>query len=312
MIATVKMRHSLCLLSVLFFLLLPFVSRGAGATIPGITVGLDRDRLAAGRTARLEVAITWEGAADEFDFNRPEIGELSLVSPTGSSSESRTYLSAGRNFQVRRFLFDLQAEEAGSGEIGPITVIYRRKDGEDEYSLRAESLPIKVVPLAAGFIPLSLRTLLIAAAVIVGAALFGLYIVWTVKRYRKKSSDLIEDYIENLEEITLAELDRVGKYRVSGDLERYYREIARILNDYLDKKYSVTISADGIRGGEDSAAISDETMRELDGLAAELTRCRFGDYPANPTEQENLLKKVYRFINEQKGESDGYRYSGNQ
>lgn len=290
--------------SVLFFFL---AIRPAGAlTIPRISADLNNDRVAIGETVLLAVTVTWIGPASAFLFLPPQPPECRGLTVTGTAQRSIVYRTDGDPHQVRDYLFSLRGDVEGSGRVGQVRLLYRRGGEEEEHSLTTEPLEVPVAPGGKGIFSsfgAALRTIGIGLVVIV---VMALYIRWTIRRYQKKSNEVIADYVKNLETESLKELDHVRKYKVQGDIEKYLEKIWTVLADYLEKKYTITISPESSRellGGARASALPGEAGEELARILKELEECRFGSSRLESRELDTILKRVYAFIESQKNHS---------
>ena len=298
----VATRNILCLTGIIFFLVSNYAFP---VTIPEISATINQDRIPLGETAVLTVAVNWDGEASEFLFSKPpQPPECRGLEITGTSQRGITYRTeGGETHQSIEFIFMLRGENEGAGKIGTVNLSYHRQKEETEHSL--SSKPIKItVTTGGGGVFSSFRSALIYIGIGLAAVIvIGVYIYFTIRRYKNKSNEVISDYVENLEDDSLKELDHVRKYKVRGEIEEYLEKIWDILARYLEKKYTITISPDTwneVLGGKRASGISEESELELSRILKTLEESRFGSYQADSQELDDLLKRVYGFIESQK------------
>jgi len=298
-------RNILFLTGIFIFL----ISRPAfPVTIPEISATLDRDRISLGETAVLSVAVNWDGEASEFLFSKPpQPPECRGVEVTGTSQRGITYRTGGgETHQSIEFLFTLRGTNEGVGRIGTVRLYYHRQKEEAEHSLSSKPIEVTVTTGGGGVFS-SFRSALIYIGIGLAAVIvIGVYIYFTIRRYKKKSNEVISDYVENLEDDSCMELDHVRKYKVRGEIDEYLEKIWEILARYLEQKYTITISPDTrneVLGGKRASGISEESELELSRILKTLEESRFGSYQADSQELDDLLKRVYSFIESQKNHS---------
>ncbi len=274
-------------------------------TIPQISATINRDRIPLGETAVLTVAVNWDGEASEFLFSKPpQPPECRGLEITGTSQRGITYRTeGGETHQSIEYIFSLRGKNEGGGKIGTVSLSYHRQKEETEHSLSSKPIEVTVTTGGGGIFS-SFRSALIYIGIGLAAVIvIGVYIYFTIRRYKNKSNEVISDYVENLEDDSLKELDHVRKYKVRGEIEEYLEKIWDILARYLEKKYTITISPDTwneVLGGKRASGISEESELELSRILKTLEESRFGSYQADSQELDDLLKRVYGFIESQK------------
>lgn len=275
----------------------------AAGTIPRIEASLDKDRIQVGEETTLTIEVTWEGEASEFEFLFPDRPDCHRVTVTGSAQKSTAYRSEGRLHQIRQYFFKLRGEEKGKGKVGYVRLLYRRRGGEKEHSLRSEPREIVVTSrLANIFRTLGKALLLMVVGVLVIVLIAG-YIRWTVKRYQKKSSEMIADYVKDLEDESIRELGLARKLKVEGEIEDYFNQIWKVLSAYLEKRYSIKISDrdwEEVLDRVNQSIIDVPSRAQLKEILKILERSRFGIYSPESQDLDSILKRVVSFFESQR------------
>lgn len=299
----VIIKKILCLTGIIFFLT---SNIAFPVTIPEISANLSQDRIPIGETTVLTVSVTWIGEASEFIFSKPRPPECRGLEVIGTSQRGITYRRDGDNNQAMEYLFTLRGEEEGDGQIGQVSLSYQRPDEETEHSLSSNSLKITVTSEGEGIFS-SFRSALIYIGIGIAAVIaIAFYITLTIRRYKNKSNKVIADYVKYMEDDSCKELSHVRKYKLRGEIDKYLDKIWDILADYLEKKYTITISPETwneVVGGKRSSGLSQESEIELSRILKTLEESRFGSYQADNHELDDLLKRVYSFIESQKNHS---------
>ncbi len=258
-----------------------------GIPIPRASVRLEPPEAVRGQTTVFTVSVSWEGEASDLAFSRPDPPFCRGLSVIGSAQRSVAYRDRDGLRQVREFLFTLRGEEEGAGRVEPVRLAYRRPPGEEEYTLSTEPLEVSVVSRrASSFLPFpAVLGLALAAAVLI-----AVYIRWMVRRYQKKSNELIADYVENLESETLKELEGARRHRLEGETEQYCRGMRAVLLNYLERRSALASPP----GGEGAAESSAEPAGEEEAELARILR-RLDEYWFGGTGDDMLqLDEIYR------------------
>ncbi len=296
----VTTKNILFLTGIIFFLLANSVFP---VTIPEISTNLSQERIPLGETAVLTVSASWVGEASEFIFTKPQPPECRGLEVIGTSQRGITYRTDGDNNQAVEYLFTLRGKEAGDGRIGKVSLSYHRPDEETDHSISSKSLEVTVTSGGEGIFSSFSSALIYIGIGLAAIIAVAFYIRLTIRRYKKKSNEVIADYVKYMEDDSCKELDHVRKYKLRGEIDKYLEKIWDILADYLEKKYTITISPDTwdeVLGGRRSSGLSEESEKELSRILKTLEESRFGSSQADNQELDDILKRVYSFIESQK------------
>lgn len=292
--------NKLWLVGIIFFLVL---NPAFSVTIPEISAALSRDRIPIGETALLTVAASWTGEDSKFIFLKPQPPECRGLEVIGTYQRSIAVRTNGDLHSTMEYLFTLRGEKEGNARIGKISLSYSRPDEETEHSLTSRPIKAVVTSGEVGLFSSGGSVFVIIGIGIILIIIIALYSRRAIQRYRKKSNEVIADYVKNLEADSLKELDHVRKYKIRGEIGKYLEKIWDILADFLEKKYTITISPETwnkVIGGTQSSDLSEEAERELSGILKTLEESRFGSYQPDNQELDTLLRRVYSFIESQK------------
>lgn len=264
--------------ALLLFPLLILPARGD--VIPRLSLRLEPEEVATGEEAVLTVSVSWKGDPSALTFSRPDPPSCRGLEVTSSTQRSIAYRDGDDLRQVREFLFTLRGKQEGPGRVGPVRLTYRRPPGEEEFSLTTDPLEVEIVSARPGPpLPLPVAVILALGA----AVLAAFYILYWVRRYQKKSNEMIADYVENLEAEALRELEGARKHRLEGETDKYCEKLRTVLAGYLEKKTAVA-------GRENGRELETEEKSELAGLLDRLDELRFG----GSREARKEMDEIYR------------------
>ncbi len=259
-----------------------------GEPIPEVSARLEPEEVVRGENATLTVSAAWTGEASNLSFSRPEPPAVRGLAVTGSSQRGIAYREGSALRRVREFVFTLRGEEEGPGRVGPVTLTYRRPGGE-EYTITTEPISVPIVSRESsrGTLPIPV----VAALALAAAVLIAVYIRWMVRRYQKKSNELIADYVGNLENESLRELEGARKHRVEGEPDKYCDGVRSVLLRYLERKSALSSPPEG---GEAPASpgIPPEVKTELARNLRQLEEIRFGA----ARDQMGDVDEIYRRV----------------
>jgi len=275
------------------------------APVPRAAVGLQPPEVVLGESAVLTISVSWKGEASELLFSRPEPPFCRGLSVTGSRQRSVAYRDGEDLRQVREFIFTLRAEEAGEGRVGPVRLTYRRPPAEEEDTLTTEPLEVPVVSCRSGTgLPLPAVIGLVLAA----AVLAALYVRWMVRRYQKKSNEIISDYVENLESRARKELETARRHRLEGELEEYCRGMREVLQNYLERKTALTAAAAGGPAESNPPEPGGGEIAELARILNRLDEYWFSGSGDDMHRLDEICRKIsvlLKSLNEDDAESEG-------
>jgi hypothetical protein len=261
-----------------------------GEPIPRVSARLEPEEVIRGETATLTVWATWTGQASDLVFSRPSPPILRGLAVIGSSQRGVAYREGTILRQVREFLFTLRGEAEGPGRVGPVTLTYRRPEGE-ESSAATEPISVSIISPEVAESSSGLPFPAVAGLALVAAVAIGLYLHWMVRRYQNKSNELIDNYVKNLESETLRELEGVRKHRVEGEPEKYCAGVRSVLLRYLERKSALSSPPQG-REALASAEIPPEVKTELAESFRQLDELRFGGVRDQIGEVDEIYRRV--------------------
>ena len=272
------MNFFLKVLSIASILLLSiFLYPDQSIGVPHVSLSLDKNTISPQKTFTCELTISWEGDADQYLVDRPQLKFPEGISEVGSSSSS---ITTGNSY-ILRYRYDLQAEKEGTYLLKPAAISYWAKGNNSEEQVSTGELTIQVTPFSLFQFRRSWLAPVLLTIVLI--SLLSTLIVVTSKqrrrtRHRKKTTSL-KDLIER-------DLTYCTDYKIKGDWGNYIQTALAIRNQLpMDVK----------------------GLEALDKLAENI---RYGGFLPN-TEEINLIHRQLEqtvksaFTNNQDNELDG-------
>lgn len=236
----------------LFFKVVPITSTLLLSTLlnpgqligaPRVSLSLDKNTISPQKTFSCELAVSWEGDADQYLVDRPHLKFPEGITEVGSSSSSTT---TGNSY-ILRYRYDLQAEKEGTYVLKPVEISYWAKGNNTEEKVSTEELTIKVTSF--NLLQFGRNWLVPIGFTIILISLFGTLIVLPLKKRRRsrhqKKPTSLKSAIER-------DLSYCNACKIKGDWESYIQKALAIRNQLpMDVKGLETLDrlAENIRYG---------------------------------------------------------------
>ncbi|MCX7847290.1 MAG: hypothetical protein N2595_04595 [bacterium] len=240
-------------------------------------------------TVDLTVSAEWPQGAETYVIYTPMMPELSGMKVMDHIPFGETLSEVTQVLQRIVHQFKLVVTNAAGTRVGtgPIIVEYRRGDGGDRERRELSGLSLRVVKrrggLGSGVVAGALGVLAVAAG-LVGVSSYG-----RRKRGRGEGREEV-----SLESRYLEELEGSKRWRVEGELGKYFAVLERILREYLREKYCIGNIEEWEVGERGHGALDERSVgvaKELVGLSQ---RVRYGGHVASVYEQ----RRMYEFVKE--------------
>ena len=205
--------------SIAFIFLTSFPNELPGA--PTVSLYLDKGTIYTNRNFSFELALSWEGDADQYLVAPPQI-----TLPAGIEEKDCSFRSVNRGDRYSlHYRYDFFAQQEGDYHIQPIEISYWEKGNNKEEKIKTEVLNFKVTSFS--IINLDKYWLLFILAIF----LLSLFMVVIVLYKRKKggANDQKMDRVITREMI-LEELGQCNAYKMEGDWENYLKKVVSIRN----------------------------------------------------------------------------------
>ncbi|MFH1415496.1 MAG: BatD family protein [Elusimicrobiota bacterium] len=283
---------------VIVFLFTAAVTGITHAVRPRLTLTADKQEIGTGETLKVIAEMSWEQTEDINDIiiikvTPPSCTLLDLVDSKQTTSSRLT----GDGVYAKKVMeYYFTAKEKGEGTIEPVTVEYlagigQEVEKEDKDIVKSESISIKVVPYLSSIIKK-----LVTGLVFTGAAvLLGGIVLFFKKRIKISGNKKIPEKIDtHLEKEFLGGLKLFNKHIVEGDFRKYYAYASAALNNYINKKYGITVTA------KTSGTELNKLPEQLGKLFSEWNnmeeKVRFSGYKPEKNELEKLTRETERYF----------------
>ena len=214
----------------LFFKVVPIASTLLLSTLlnpgqligaPRVSLSLDKNTISPQKTFSCELAVSWEGDADQYLVDRPHLKFPEGITEVGSSSSS----TATGNIYILRYRYDLQAEKEGTYVVQPVAISYWAKGNNTEEKVSTEELTIKVTSF--NLLPLGRNWLVPIGFTIILINLLCTLIVLTIKKRRRSRH---QKKPPSLKGVIERDLNYCNACKIKGDWESYIQKALAIRN----------------------------------------------------------------------------------
>jgi hypothetical protein len=188
---------------------------------PRISLSLDKNRISPQRTFSCELAISWEGDADQYLVDRPQPKFPEGITEIGSSSSS---ITTGKNY-ILRYQYDLQADKEGTYILEPVPISYWAKGNNSEETVNTEKLTIKVTSFS--LLQYGRNWLVPVVLTIILISLFGALIVVTSRKRRRNRH---QTHTTSLKDAIERDLAYCTDCKIKGDWGSYIQTALSIRN----------------------------------------------------------------------------------
>ena len=188
---------------------------------PRVSLSLDKSTISPQKTFTCELTISWEGDADQYLVDRPNLKFPEGITEVGSSSSS---ITTGNSY-ILRYRYALQAEKEGTYVLEPAAISYWAKGNNTEEKVSTEELTIKVTSFSlfqygrSWLVPVILTIILIS--------LFSTLIVLTSKKRRRNRH---QTYTTSLKDPFERDLSYCNDCKIKGDWGNYIQTALTIRN----------------------------------------------------------------------------------
>ena len=210
---------------------------------PRVSLSLDKNTISPQKTFSCELAVSWEGDADQYLVDRPHLKFPEGITEVGSSSSSTT---TGNSY-ILRYRYDLQAEKEGTYVLKPVEISYWAKGNNTEEKVSTEELTIKVTSF--NLLQCGRNWLVPIGVTIILISLFCTLIVLTLKKRRRSRH---QKKPTSLKSVIERDLSYCNACKIKGDWESYIQKALAIRNQLpMDVKGLETLDrlAENIRYG---------------------------------------------------------------
>lgn len=260
---------------IIFFVLSLCPARLRGA--PNLLLTLEQKSIIAKRPFSIELAISWEGDAEQYLVENPRLIPPQGITLTGSASSTGTK----GDTHILHYRYTLYPAAPGTYVLDPVEISYWGKNANGVQTVRTDALTMKVsswteAVLAKCRIPAALAIIFI-----------GLFITAFVFSKKKKKAALNHQACGvTMGETISNELNQCRTYKISGDWEHYLKQVINIRS---------------------KLPAAENNEKSIDDLRKLAERVHFGNYHPTAEEiniiQRHLEKACSSFLAGQ-GESD--------
>jgi hypothetical protein len=189
---------------------------------PTLSLSLEHNHITAKKTFSATLTVSWEGDADQYLVEPPQLTLPEDIEEIGTASRS---ITRGDQYRLE-YRFDLRTEKEGDYEIKPVELSFWAKGNTAVETVKTEALRFSVTSFTlthyVRYWPLGV---LLA---IIFLSLFIALIVLITKNKRQRSDHRVET--PSIKETIIGELQECHSYKISGDWENYLKKAIAIRN----------------------------------------------------------------------------------
>lgn len=209
----------LCTFSIAFIFLTFFPNELLGA--PTVSLSLDKGTIYTNKNFSFELALFWEGDADQYLVAPPQV-----TLPEGIEEKDSSFSSTSRGDRfVLHYRYDLFAQQEGDYHIQPIEISYWEKGNNKEEKIKTDVLNFKVS--SPGIVSL-ISYWPVGVSVIVLLGLFTALIVLYIRKKRCVLDQRLDGIVTR--EMIASELEQCNAYKMEGDWGNYLKKVICIRN----------------------------------------------------------------------------------
>ncbi len=264
----------------------------------GISVSqsLDRADVPYESTAVLEVALSWQGGAGDYLFDRPPQLSLERLKVAQISSTVSATGSPGSEVTTKKVRFTLKPTSSGIGKIDPATFGYLHLADSVSGSVSTQALTISIVePIRVAkrkALVAQTRTKLIIAAASILLVLTVVYLF--VRKRNRRPRPVVKTPAEQfLEELS------VLRQTAGGDLKRFQTGLYKLLVAFLARHYQLKLA--GLSTQEmlelcEQTAMTVSQKEKIAGWLWRAEREKFSPLAVAPGETIRLEAEIREFF----------------
>jgi len=292
------MKRTYLLFSLGFFFLLIFPSLSNADDRISIRTSLSESKLTIHKDLEIYIVVTWPKDQSGFDIVKISPPESSHFDLIHASQRSSSFLRDGKSIPQTHYRYLYKATQKGEAVFSPFALELRTKSGNIILK-RGEENIVFIVSYLGRFLEFLLFLILLAAGG--GSIIFVARKIKNAQEMKlKKITQETRKVLSNeFDKETLGKLKGIRKILVEGDNAKYFTELRKVLEGYLNRKYEVSLKNEkwqaelqNCEGGTYWSEIIGEIDEVLEGVS-------FAGAQLETTRRDNLIRKVERQLKQQ-------------
>jgi len=267
------------LITFLFFIGLPAVADISFKVEPG------NKTVQANGIAEITIYAEWPQGTNAYMIFPPSMPQLDGLEITDHITFGQSLSINSQIVQRIVHFYKFTVTNGGIADTGPIFIDYKTSGSEEKLHRKLSGINFEVKRFE------KLKYIIGGGMILAVLALSATFLI--VKLTAKKK---IVRESSSLEDEMLSQIDKIKKYRLEGDVKKYFQELSDILKDYFRKKYQIGSLADFdpekiSKAGPDKYTI--DAAKDLLKLAHNVC---YADYLPNSQEQGRIMNFVKKLL----------------
>jgi len=185
-------------------------------------------------TTELTLSAEWPQGSNSYIIYTPVMPQLLGLKIIDhiTFGQSLTVNSQVVQRAVHLFKFAV-TNSAGMGtETGPIFIDYRLSGSKEKLHRQLSGVKYKVTRFRSNFLKI-----LIPVAIIL--LLFPIILTIIIIKVLRRKKDVVISANLSIEDAIIKKLENVKRYRLEGDIKKYFHELSELIKKYFRKKYQI-------------------------------------------------------------------------
>jgi len=184
--------------------------------------------------AEITIATEWLQGSNSYIIYPPEMPQLLGLKITDyvTFGQSLTVNTQIIQRVIHLFKFSVTNNVGMIAETGPIFINYRLSGSKEKMHRQLSGIRFKVVRFSRNFLMILIPSILLLLLIPIVSTII------IIIASRKKKKILILDN-SSVEDSIMKELEQVKKYKIEGDIKRYFHELDELIKKYFRKKYQI-------------------------------------------------------------------------
>jgi len=197
-------------------------------------VDYTKKTIPANGTVELTLSAEWPQGSNSYIIYTP-------VMPQSLGLKMIDHITFGQSLTVNSqivqrvihlFKFAVTNTPGAPTETGPIFIDYRLSGSKERHHRQLSGVSFKVVRINGSF----LKILVPVLGLLIFFSIILTFIIIKVSR-KKKEMVVSNDF--SIEDTIIEKLERIKKYKIEGNVKKYFHELDELIKEYFRKKYQI-------------------------------------------------------------------------
>jgi hypothetical protein len=242
-------------------------------------------------TTELTLSAEWPQGSNSYIIYTPVMPQLLGLKIIDhiTFGQSLTVNSQVVQRAVHLFKFAVTNSAGTEAETGPIFIEYRLSGSKEKLHRQLSGVKYKVTRFRSNFLKVLIPVIIILLLLPV------ILTIVIIKVSRKKMKVVVSDNL-SIEDAIIKKLENVKRYKLEGDVKKYFHELSELIKKYFRKKYQIGSILDFTPKSIGKVGPDKHTLF----TACELLRLShdvcYADYQPSDHEQERIYKFLKKML----------------